>query len=114
MLESSREREHKLNEQLQKNLDKRTHELIPLCHALPVTFVGVEAAVDANAGTVTLTAEARATARTGVEMEALTAAAIAALTVYDMCKAVDRTMTVESIRLEEKAGGRTGPFRRAD
>src|SRR5689334_11571631 len=73
---------------------KRTHELIPLCHPLPMSFIGVEAEVDAAAGAVTLTAEARATARTGVEMEALTAASVAALTVYDMVKGLQTDLEI--------------------
>ena len=85
---------------------KRTAELIPLCHPLPLSFVDVAAAVDAGGGTVTLTAEARTSARTGVEMEAMTAAAVAALTVYDMVKGLERGVAVESVELLEKSGGR--------
>ena len=84
---------------------KRTGELIPLAHPLPLSYVDVEAAID-RAGTVTLTAEARTTARTGVEMEALTACAVAALTVYDMVKGVERGVTIEHVTLLEKSGGR--------
>jgi cyclic pyranopterin phosphate synthase len=84
---------------------KRTGELIPLAHPLPLTFVDVEAEID-RAGTVTLTAEARTTGRTGVEMEALTACAVAALTVYDMVKGVERGVTIEQVTLLEKSGGR--------
>ena len=84
---------------------KRTAELIPLAHPLPLTFVDVEADID-RGGTVTLTAEARTTARTGVEMEALTACAVAALTVYDMVKGVERGVTIEEVTLLEKAGGK--------
>jgi len=91
---------------------KRTHELIPLCHPLPLTFVGVEGSVDAKAGTVTLTAEARATARTGVEMEALTAASVAALTVYDMVKGLQADLEIVEVVLMEKTGGKA-PYRRA-
>jgi cyclic pyranopterin phosphate synthase len=91
---------------------KRTAELIPLCHPLPLDFVDVEAKVDADAGEVTLTAEARVTARTGVEMEALTAAAVAALTVYDMVKGLDRGVEIASVHLLEKSGGRTGAWQR--
>jgi cyclic pyranopterin phosphate synthase len=87
---------------------KRTAELIPLCHPLPLDQVDVEAAVDAEAGTVTLTAEARVTARTGVEMEAMTAASVAALTVYDMVKGLERGVEVAEVRLLEKEGGRSG------
>jgi cyclic pyranopterin phosphate synthase len=91
---------------------KRTSELVPLCHPLPLTFVGVEAEIDAEAGEVTLTAEARATARTGVEMEALTAASIAALTVYDMVKGLEKGVEIAGIALVEKTGGKSD-FRRA-
>jgi cyclic pyranopterin monophosphate synthase len=84
---------------------KRTGELIPLAHPLPLTFVDVEAKID-RAGTVTLTAEARTTARTGVEMEALTACTVAALTVYDMVKGVERGVTIEQVSLLEKTGGK--------
>jgi cyclic pyranopterin monophosphate synthase len=85
---------------------KRTAELIPLCHPLPLSFVDVAAAVDAAAGTVTLTAEARTSAQTGVEMEAMTAAAVAALTVYDMVKGLERRVEVSEVALLEKSGGR--------
>jgi cyclic pyranopterin phosphate synthase len=91
---------------------KRTWELIPLCHQLPLSFVDVAAEVDADAGTVTLTAEARTTAQTGVEMEALTAASVAALTVYDMVKALQRDVAIEQVVLLEKSGGRSGDWRR--
>ena len=84
---------------------KRTDELIPLTHPLPLTFVDIESEVD-RAGTVTITSEARTTARTGVEMEALTACAVAALTVYDMVKGVERGVTIEAVTLLEKTGGR--------
>lgn len=90
---------------------KRTSELIPLCHPLALTFVGVEAEIDPATGTVTLTAEARTTGPTGVEMEALTAVSVAALTVYDMVKAVERGAEIASVRLLEKAGGRSGHWR---
>ena len=92
---------------------KHTGDLIPLCHPLPITAVAIDFAWEAE-DLLGIEATVRVVARTGVEMEALTAVAVAALTVYDMCKAVDRTMTVEAIRLEEKSGGRSGPFRRAD
>ncbi len=85
---------------------KRTAELIPLCHQLPLSFVDVVVSVDSSAGTVTLETEARTTAQTGVEMEALTAAAVAALTVYDMVKGVERGVTVEEVVLLEKTGGK--------
>ena len=87
---------------------KRTAELIPLCHTLPLSFVDVEAEIDASAGTVTVTAEARTSGQTGVEMEALTAASVAALTVYDMVKGVDRGVSIEQVVLLEKSGGRSG------
>jgi len=93
---------------------KRTGELIPLCHPLGLDHVDIDAEVDAAAGTVTLTAEARVTARTGVEMEAMTAASVAALTVYDMVKALERGVEIASIALVEKSGGRTGTWRRGE
>ena len=92
---------------------KRTGELIPLCHPLGLTFIDVQAEIDVDAGTVTLTAEARTTAQTGVEMEAMTAAAVAALTVYDMVKALERGVAVTQVALLEKSGGRSGEWRRA-
>ena len=85
---------------------KRTAELIPLCHTLPLSFAGVEVEVDAQAGTVTLVAEARTTAQTGVEMEALTAASVAALTVYDMVKGLERGVEIAEVVLLEKTGGK--------
>jgi cyclic pyranopterin phosphate synthase len=91
---------------------KRTGELIPLCHPLPLDQVDVRAEVDAAAGEVVLTAEARVSARTGVEMEALTAAAVAALTVYDMVKALERGVEIATVHLVEKSGGRSGQWRR--
>jgi cyclic pyranopterin phosphate synthase len=91
---------------------KRTGELIPLCHPLGLDHVDVDATVDAAAGTVTLTAEARVTARTGVEMEAMTAASVAALTVYDMVKGIERGVEIASVALLEKSGGRSGTWRR--
>ena len=87
---------------------KRTADLIPLCHPLPLESVEVELAADRDAGTVAIRAEARVTARTGVEMEALTAASVAALTLYDMTKALQRDLVIESVRLLAKAGGRSG------
>jgi len=89
---------------------KRTGELIPLCHPLPLDFVDVRLEVDAAAGRVAIEAEARIEARTGVEMEALTAVAIAGLTIYDMCKAVDRAMVIEEVCLVRKSGGRSGDY----
>jgi cyclic pyranopterin phosphate synthase len=93
---------------------KRTWELIPLCHQLPLSFADVIAEVDADAGTVTLLAEARTSAQTGVEMEALTAASVAALTVYDMVKALEKGVAIEQVALLEKSGGKSGDWRRAD
>jgi cyclic pyranopterin phosphate synthase len=86
---------------------KRTAELIPLCHQLPLSFVDVDIAVDPSTGIVTLMAEARTTAQTGVEMEALTACSVAALTVYDMVKGVERGVEVAGIALVEKSGGKS-------
>jgi cyclic pyranopterin monophosphate synthase len=85
---------------------KRAGELIPLAHPLPLTFVDVQASVDAAAGEVVLVAEARTVARTGVEMEAMTAAAVAALTVYDMVKGIERGVEIRSVALVSKSGGR--------
>jgi cyclic pyranopterin monophosphate synthase len=90
---------------------KRTDELIPLCHSLPLSFVGVEAEV--GEGGVTLTAEARTHAQTGVEMEALTAASVAALTVYDMVKGLEKGVEIAEVVLVEKTGGKSGDWRRA-
>ncbi len=89
---------------------KRTADLIPLCHPLPLEALSVEFTTDAAAGTVEITASARTTGRTGVEMEALTAAAVAALTIYDMMKSVDRAMRIEGLRLLRKSGGASGTF----
>jgi cyclic pyranopterin monophosphate synthase len=91
---------------------KRTHELIPLCHQLPLNFVGVEIEADAVLPGLRIVTEARLTGLTGVEMEALVAASVAALTVYDMCKAVDRGMEIGPLRLLEKSGGRSGTWSR--
>jgi cyclic pyranopterin monophosphate synthase len=91
---------------------KRTSELIPLCHPLALSFVGVEGEIDVEAGEITLTAEARTTGPTGVEMEALTAAAVAALTVYDMIKGIERGPEIGPLTLVEKSGGRSGEWRR--
>jgi cyclic pyranopterin phosphate synthase len=92
---------------------KRTSELIPLCHPLPLTSVDLTFGLDPNAGRIDIESVARVTGKTGVEMEALTAVAAAALTVYDMCKAVDREMCIMDIRLIEKQGGRSGFFHRS-
>ncbi|MFP4623709.1 MAG: cyclic pyranopterin monophosphate synthase MoaC [Gemmatimonadota bacterium] len=89
---------------------KRTSDLIPLCHSLPLTSVDVELAPDPELPGVRAVARARVTGRTGVEMEALTAVSVALLTVYDMLKAVDRTMRIEGIRLLEKRGGHSGDW----
>jgi len=87
---------------------KRTSELIPLCHPLPLTKVDVELALDQALPGVTITATAKTIGKTGVEMEALTAVSVAALTVYDMAKAAEKTMHIQNIRLVEKHGGRSG------
>jgi cyclic pyranopterin monophosphate synthase len=91
---------------------KRTAELIPLCHPVRVTGVDVALAVDEPGARVTIRATVRAHDRTGVEMEALTAVAVAALTVYDMCKAIDRGMRIVDVQLDEKAGGKSGTWKR--
>lgn len=90
---------------------KRTGELIPLCHPLPIAAAAVDFAFDGNE-VLHIEATVRVFGRTGVEMEALTAVSVAALTVYDMCKSVDKSMTIERIRLESKTGGKSGPFQR--
>jgi cyclic pyranopterin phosphate synthase len=90
---------------------KRTGELIPLCHPIPLTRVAVEFALDEAASAVDCEVVAQTVGRTGVEMEAMTAAAVALLTIYDMCKAVDRGMAIETVRLLEKAGGKSGHWR---
>ncbi len=89
---------------------KRTAELIPLAHPLPLTSIAVEFALDEPASAVAIEVVAETLDRTGVEMEALTAAAVGLLTIYDMCKAVDRGMRIESVRLLEKSGGKSGHF----
>ncbi|WP_148253851.1 cyclic pyranopterin monophosphate synthase MoaC [Aidingimonas lacisalsi] len=91
---------------------KRTHELIPLCHALPLSKVEIEFRVDEAASQVDVTARCRLNGRTGVEMEALTAVSVACLTLYDMCKAVDKGMVIGAIRLDAKTGGASGDFKR--
>lgn len=92
---------------------KRTGDLIPLCH--PIGLDGVEVDIaPVDAATVRITAAARVVGRTGVEMEALAAVTVAALTIYDMCKAIDRGIVIDQIRLERKSGGRSGEFRRDD
>lgn len=87
---------------------KRTSELIPLCHPLPLTQVEVDLVLDEALPGVRITAQARTVGKTGVEMEALTAVSIAALTIYDMAKAAEKTMRIQNIRLVEKRGGRSG------
>ena len=89
---------------------KRTADLIPLCHPLPLSAVSVDLRPE-GAEAVEIVATVRTTGRTGVEMEALTAASVAALTVYDMCKAIDRGMRVEALRVVAKSGGKSGEFR---
>jgi cyclic pyranopterin phosphate synthase len=93
---------------------KRTSELIPLCHPLALSYVGVEGEIDASAGETRLTAEARTTGPTGVEMEALTAASVAALTVYDMVKGIERGASIAEVVLLEKSGGLSGEWRRRE
>ena len=93
---------------------KRTGDLVPLCHPLALDLVEVEARLEPELPGVRITAVAKATGRTGVEMEALTAVAVACLTVYDMVKAVDREMVIEEVRLVSKAGGTRGDWRRSE
>jgi cyclic pyranopterin monophosphate synthase len=90
---------------------KRTAELIPLCHPLSLSFIGIEFSFDDSQSEVNVRAEARTTDKTGVEMEALTAVCVALLTIYDMAKAVDRAMTIGEVRLLEKTGGTRGDYR---
>jgi len=89
---------------------KKTPELIPLCHPLPLTSVAVELTCDPDRSAVDITATCRTTGKTGVEMEALTAVSVAALTVYDMCKAADKAMQLTDIRLRHKSGGKSGTY----
>ena len=89
---------------------KKTHELIPLCHPLLISKVSVEFAADEKSSSIEVSATVRVEGKTGVEMEALTACSIAALTLYDMCKAVDRAMKITDLRLTEKSGGKSGTF----
>lgn len=93
---------------------KRTHELIPLCHPLALTSVTVDIEFNDALPGLAVTATARLTGRTGVEMEALTAVSVACLTIYDMAKAIDRSMTVTGVRLLAKSGGKSGDFRAED
>ncbi len=92
---------------------KRTPDLIPLCHPLALTSVTVDLSIDPARNAVDITATCTVQGQTGVEMEALTAVSVAALTVYDMCKAVDRGMTITDVRLTHKAGGKSGEWRRS-
>ena len=92
---------------------KKTSDLIPMCHPLAITGVDMTFSLDVDAGQLQILATVKIDGRTGVEMEALTAAAVGALTVYDMCKAVDRAMTIESIELVHKSGGKSGEFNRS-
>jgi cyclic pyranopterin phosphate synthase len=89
---------------------KRTSELIPLCHPIPLNKISVDVSLDREASAVSITATAKTTGKTGVEMEALTAVTVAALTIYDMAKAVDRAMQIEGVRLLEKRGGVHGDY----
>ena len=93
---------------------KRTAELVPLCHPLPLTKVSIEFSPAPHLQEIRCSATAKTRGQTGVEMEALCAVQVALLTVYDMCKAVDRGMVIESVRLEEKSGGKSGHWRRSD
>ena len=90
---------------------KRTSDLIPLCHPLPLTHADVQAVVEDSG--VALQAEVSTNAQTGVEMEALTAVSVAALTIYDMCKALEKCITITDVRLESKSGGKSGDYKRS-
>jgi cyclic pyranopterin monophosphate synthase len=92
---------------------KRTSELIPMCHPIAITSVDMDFQIDEGNSTITAVVTAKTTDRTGIEMEALTGAAIAALTIYDMCKAVDRSMTITGIQLLKKTGGKSGTYTRS-
>lgn len=92
---------------------KNTWQLIPMCHPLMLTGVNIDFELPKEENWITITASAKTTGKTGVEMEALTAVAVAALTIYDMCKAVDKEMVIEYIRLNSKDGGKSGAYRRA-
>ena len=91
---------------------KKTSELLPLCHPLNISSVDVDVSIDAEERKITIEATVKVTGQTGVEMEALTAVSVAALTIYDMCKAVDKDMVISDIMLMEKLGGRSGVFKR--
>jgi len=90
---------------------KRTHELIPLCHPLALSAVSIDLTADRKRHAVDITATVKIAGKTGVEMEALTAVSVAALTIYDMCKAIDRGMTIADIRLRYKSGGKSGTYK---
>ncbi|HTY70215.1 MAG TPA: cyclic pyranopterin monophosphate synthase MoaC [Alphaproteobacteria bacterium] len=90
---------------------KRTHELIPLCHPLALSAVSIELTADRKRHAVDITATVKIAGKTGVEMEALTAVSVAALTIYDMCKAIDRGMTIADVRLRYKSGGKSGTYK---
>jgi len=92
---------------------KRTPDLIPLCHPLPLAAVAVDLVPDSKRGAIDITATVKLSGPTGVEMEALTAVSVAALTVYDMCKAIDRAMTISDIHLIHKSGGKSGTYERS-
>lgn len=89
---------------------KKTPELIPLCHPLPISSVNVEFTPQADEGTITIAARVKVEGKTGVEMEALTAVSVAALTIYDMCKAADKGMVISDICLQQKTGGKSGTY----
>ena len=93
---------------------KRTADLVPLCHPLPLTKVSIDFNPEPDSNSIRCSATAKTRGQTGVEMEALCAVQVTLLTIYDMCKAVDRGMVIENIRLEEKSGGKSGHWRRAD
>lgn len=93
---------------------KRCSDLIPLCHPLPLTSVSIDLSPDESASRLSVTATCKTNGKTGVEMEALTAASVAALTVYDMCKALDKGMIIEKVRLLEKSGGKSGHWKAED
>src|SRR5690606_14473195 len=90
---------------------KRCADLIPLCHSLPLSFVGVDFELDDSSHSITVRATCQTDYKTGVEMEAMTACSVAALTVYDMCKAADKGIVLENIRLRYKSGGKSGEWR---
>ena len=92
---------------------KRTSDLIPLCHPLPLSGVSVSIEKDENAAALRVTAQVKTTGKTGVEMEALTAVSVACLTLYDMLKAIDKSMVIEAVELIEKTGGKSGTYRKA-